>query len=168
MRLENPLRGPRAIRQLVDGADAHARALGDAQIGAEHMLLSALDLPDGLARHALARAGADPAKAEQAIRRTHAAALESVGLQPIADASLDTDRARPRRTVFGESARHVLRSAAARSKLDHSRAVGLHVLGAVGDLREGTAARALRELGVAPGAIHVAVLEELASIDHAA
>lgn len=169
MRFENPLRGPRTVRQLVEGAEHHARSLGDAQIGAEHMLLAALDLPDGMARRALECAGGDPDSTEAAIRWTHTSALHRVGLQPVADASLTIEPPRRSwRNNFGESAKQVLRTAAARWSMDGTNAVGLHILDAVGDLREGTAARALRELGVEPGAIHAAVLDELATVDRAA
>ncbi len=59
-------------------------------------------------------------------------------------------------------------AAATRAKLTGSGAIELHVLDAIGDLREGTAARALRELGLAPGALHAAVLAELDAHQQAA
>lgn len=147
----------------------HAERLGDRQVGAEHMLLAALERPDGPARRAFARAGADPTAAEDAIRWVHASALRSVGLAPVPDAALDAaPRAGRRYPDFGESGRQILGEAATRSRGAGPDAVELHLIDAIGDLREGTAARALRELGLRPGALHAAVMDELEHVERAA
>ncbi|MEH3053542.1 MAG: Clp protease N-terminal domain-containing protein [Patulibacter minatonensis] len=172
MLFENLWKGHRAIREIVERAEAYSHQLGDDKIHAEHLLLAALDLPGGAARRAFERAGADPAAAADAVRWTHATALRKVGVEPVPEAALtdplDISSTRTLRGQFGESGKQVFTLAAAKAKLTRTRAVDLHILDAVGDLREGTAARALRELGVAPGAIHAAVLDELAALDRAA
>jgi ClpA/ClpB-like protein len=48
--------------------------------GAEHLLLAALELPDGTARRAFERVGADPNALRQAIEEQHAEALCAVGI----------------------------------------------------------------------------------------
>jgi hypothetical protein len=47
-----------------------ARADGQEEAGAEHLVLSALTFPDGTARNTFLRMHADPAKAEIAAYRT--------------------------------------------------------------------------------------------------
>ncbi|MGZ8476106.1 MAG: Clp protease N-terminal domain-containing protein, partial [Candidatus Limnocylindria bacterium] len=45
----------RTIKKLLTDAEVEARAMGEAEPGAEHLLLAALDLPDGSARRAFER-----------------------------------------------------------------------------------------------------------------
>ena len=80
MRLGNPVREIRTIDRLLTGAEAQARRLGDDLPGAEHLLLSALELPDGTARATFARVGADADRLAEAIADRHAAALRAVGI----------------------------------------------------------------------------------------
>lgn len=170
MKLPNILRGQSTWGRLVESSIEYAAKLGDRAVGAEHMLLAALDEPTGATRRAFAAAGGDPSTVEDAIRWSHANALRAVGVEPVPEAALEVgSRAtRHRRADFGESCRQVIATAATRAKLSGSNAVDLFVLDVIGDLREGTAARALREIGLAPGALHAAVLEEIATVERAA
>lgn len=169
MKLPNPFRSRSSWRRLVESAMRHAEQLGDRQIGAEHLLLAALERPEGPASRAFVRAGADPTAAEAAIRWVHADALRKVGLAPVPDAALDAASGAARRFPdFGESGRQIIGEAATRSRGTSLDAVELHLIDAIGDLREGTAARALRELGLRPGSLHAAVMDELELVERAA
>jgi ATP-dependent Clp protease ATP-binding subunit ClpA len=64
----------RMIRTLLEGAEAEAGRAGESMPGAEHLLLAALDLPDGTARRAFERVGADPSALRQAIEARRGAA----------------------------------------------------------------------------------------------
>jgi ATP-dependent Clp protease ATP-binding subunit ClpA len=76
------------MNMLFPSAERIARADGVDQPGAEHLLLAALDLPDGIAPAALAEAGIDRQQLHDAIRAQHTAALRGVGVA-VDDAAID-------------------------------------------------------------------------------
>ncbi len=71
------------IKALCERAEHHALQDQQREPGAEHFLLSALDLPDGTARRAFARVGADASDLPPAIARQYAEALRPLGLDPL-------------------------------------------------------------------------------------
>lgn len=165
MRLGNPVREIRTIDRLLTGAEAQARRLGDDLPGAEHLLLSALELPDGTARAAFARVGADPDALAGAIAERHAAALRALGLaveraviapaapaEPVRTGPLRTDASA--QAAFQEAVRE------ARSTRP-SRLRGAHVVLAVARMEHGTAAGALAQMGVDRTALAGAARVEL-------
>jgi hypothetical protein len=79
-RLRLRLRDIGTIKALCSGAEKHARQSGEDTPGAEHFLLSAIDLPDGTARRAFVRLGADANAVSAAISAQYAAALRSIDL----------------------------------------------------------------------------------------
>ena len=85
-RIKQRLNAMGAIEALCERAEQHALQDQQREPGAEHFLLSALDLPDGTARRTFERVGADPSGLAQAIARQYTDALCAVGLDPeIAD-----------------------------------------------------------------------------------
>ena len=78
--LQHRFQSMRTLSRLCTGAEAHARASGQAAPGAEHFLLAAIDLPDGSARRALESVGVAPAAVRDAIEQQYRDALRSVGL----------------------------------------------------------------------------------------
>uniref|UniRef100_UPI0019639324 Clp protease N-terminal domain-containing protein n=1 Tax=Nonomuraea lactucae TaxID=2249762 RepID=UPI0019639324 len=60
MRLRRPMRDIKTINALLTGAEQRALERGEGVPGPEHLLMSALALPDGSARRAFERLGADP------------------------------------------------------------------------------------------------------------
>jgi hypothetical protein len=80
MRLPRPLQDIRTIKLLLTTAEAEAHRGGDDLPGPEHLLLSALELPDGTARRAFERIGVDPGGFRAAIEAAHRAALQGIGL----------------------------------------------------------------------------------------
>lgn len=165
MRLPNPVREVRTIDRLLTGAETQARRLGDDLPGAEHLVLSALDLPDGTARAAFRRIGADPDAFPAAIAAQHSAALRAVGISveatpPDPPAPAEPVRSGPLRTdascqaAFQEAAR------LARSERP-SRLRGAHVLLAVAAMEHGTAVRALEAMGIDRAALAAAAAAEL-------
>lgn len=79
-RIRQRLRDMRTLRLLFMRAEQHALAQGQRQPGAEHFLLAAFDLPDGSARRALARVGANPDAVAAAIEQQYRDALAAVGI----------------------------------------------------------------------------------------
>lgn len=153
MRIRDRLRDVRTIRQLHEAAEAEARRAGDTEPAAEHFLLAAIELPDGTARRAFATVGADPDALRGAIEAQHAEALESVGVEaaaappaPVAGTGRGAYRSR-------SSAQQVFREAGELARTTRTPLCGAHVVVAVTALEHGTAARALRALGIDPVAL---------------
>lgn len=150
MRLVNPLSRIRTRTRLMCGADAEAARTGQPAAGAEHVLLSALALPDGSARRVLQRVGANP----DALRR-EVAARHGELLRAIARAQTSADGA--------------LRSAMKLAKSEPGgQLTGAHVVVAVAELEDGLTATALRALGVDPAQLARAARAELDAGDRGA
>ena len=161
----NMLRDMQAIKQLLERAEAVAREMGDAEPGAEHLLVASLELPDGAAARLLGGFGVDEARLREAIVGQHADALVSAGVDAadaarLADApALDGSpgsgpyRAQP-------SAQEAFQAAGTLARSSKERFGGAHVVAAVAAMEHGVAARALDRLGVDRGALLDAANEE--------
>lgn len=163
----NPLNAMRTIKQLLTEAEREARAMGVAEPGAEHLLLAALDLPDGSARRVFERLQVAPGAVRAAIVDEQAQALVVAGF--------DSDRARVLSTptpldpptgkgVYRSavSAQEAFQAAAAMANRDGPfKLAGAHVVAAVAGMEHGTAARVFEVLGLDRGAIVAAAEEEL-------
>lgn len=137
------------IKQLLTEAERLAHASGEALPGPEHLLLSALALPDGTAAAAFRRVGADPDGLQTAIAAQHDDALRAVGIQ--VEASGPVVPAPQPRSVFNSSpsAQAAFRRAAELSKEQKPRRLrGAHVVLAVTEIERGTVARTLEHMGV--------------------
>lgn len=170
-RLKQRFRDMRTIKALCQGAERHANADGQAEAGLEHFILAALELPDGTARLAFARVGADPERFRDAIAQQYRDALRGIGLaSPQLDALYQADAQAdaaiaPKQGPYQAkpSARKLMRQLA-----DWPRAcateplLGAHVL-AVGAAQQGVAPRALRAMGVDLTALASAARAEIAA-----
>ncbi|GGC14459.1 Clp protease N-terminal domain-containing protein [Pseudoduganella buxea] len=163
-RIRQRLADMRTIKILAEAAERHAGAAGEREPGPEHFLLAALDLPDGLAQRAFARLGVDPAGLRGAIAAQHGAALAGIGADPALLA--DTAPLPPATGPYHAkgSMQEVMRQLA-----DWPRArpteplTGAHVLAVIASSRQGTAARALRTLGLDGGPLAEAARAEIAA-----
>lgn len=151
------------IKRLLGGAERQAHAMGDELPGPEHLLLAALALPDGTARAAFKRAGADPDALGPAIEAQHAAALQSVGLGADPGLAGRTPAPAPGRAFKATpQAQAAFRRAVELSaEPKPRRLLGAHVVVAVADLELGSAARAIRHLGIEPSRLGDAARQEL-------
>ena len=167
MRLPNPIRELRTVSKLLTGAEAEANKMGETLPGAEHLLLSALALPDGSARRAFERLGADPDELRSAIAGQYDDALRAIGIEPMSDDALDAEAGAAVTSAKGvfrlpASAQTVFRAAIDLAKLERpSRLRGAHVVAAVARMEHGTAARALRAMHVDRHELAVAAQQEL-------
>jgi ATP-dependent Clp protease ATP-binding subunit ClpA len=163
MRLKNRLRDMRTIKMLLDGAEAEAGRAGESMPGAEHLLLAALDLPDGTARRAFERVGADPSALRQAIEEQHAEALRAVGIDSDAGAQGAVSVAPPTKGVHRSSgsAQSAFQAAGKLARKSGSQLVGAHVVLAIAGMEHGTAIRAVRSLGIDIDALAAAAREEV-------
>ena len=154
MPLVRMIREFRTIRALLENAERIARGLGEASPGAEHLLLSALDLPDGSARRAFERLGRSPDDLPAAIASQHRSALASVGIlvddhpapRPLPDARGVFRLTPPAQAAFR---RAVELSGSPKPR----RLLGAHVLLALSEQEHGTVPRALTAMGIDRGAL---------------
>lgn len=139
------------MNALLPAAERIARADGIEQPGAEHLLLAAIDLDDGIADDALGSFDVDAAQLRAAIVEQHDEALRAIGI--VADDNAISAAMPPHDEPKGP-----YRSQGSLQSAVH-RAVGLatcdkaalnsgHVMLAVTDVEHGTVDRALRHLGI--------------------
>ncbi len=168
MSLRTAVADTRLIAQLLTIAESEARALGDPEPGAEHLLLAALLVDDGSGRDAIANAtssgtqapasgtavGAtavdattvDATTVRTAIAAVHAASLSAIGVAaPDLDTALPPARGVYRSEVSG---REVFQRARVLSKRSPSGLRSAHVVLAAAERERGTVARVLEYLGV--------------------
>ena len=151
----NNLRRARAdlatMNALFPSAEQIARDDGIDQPGAEHLLLAALDLEDGVARRAMNTFQVDAAELRAAIVGQHEEALSTVGV--IADdnaiaASLPAS-GQPRGLYRAQgSLQTAFQHAVALAKRDKALLNSGYLLLAITDAEHGSVARSLEQLGV--------------------
>lgn len=161
--LQRRLKDMGTLKSLCLQAEAHALADQQRQPGAEHFLLAALDLPDGVAGRAFARLHADPAGLQRAITQQYAEALASIGVDQVHADSVEPP-ARPTRLYdAAASGQAVLKALAAREQGDRTPLLSGHVVAVVAEMQQGVAPRALRAMGVDPAALRSAALAEVSA-----
>jgi len=152
MPLRTALQDTRLIAALLTTAEQEARALGDAEPGAEHLLLAALLVNDPSAREALATLGAvDAAAVRSAIVAVHSDSLADLGVAaPQLDPALPPASGAYRSEV---SAQEVFQRARILSRRSRSGLRSAHVLRAAAERERGTVARLLASLALERDAV---------------
>lgn len=143
----------RTIKQLLTDAERTAREMGQAEPGAEHLLLSAIALPDGSAGRALNSLGVDAERLRAALRDEQADALVAAGMpreraEALAEPEPLSPGAAPIVYAAGPSAREVFQEAGRLARGSKQRLAGAHVVAAIAVLERGTMPRVLARLGV--------------------
>ncbi len=152
----NPLKAlndMRTIKQLLTDAERIAREMGTEEPCAEHLLLSAIGLPDGTAVRALAGVGVDAEAIRVALREEQADALLSAGIpRATAEAMAEPEPLGPGGAPLlygaGPSAREAFQAAGTMARSSKQRLAGAHVVAAVARMERGTVARILERMGV--------------------
>lgn len=139
------------MNALLPDAERIARDDGVDQPGAEHLLLAALGLDDGVAQQALRAFDVEPAELRAAILGQHEDALRTVGV--IADENAITAALPVSGQPKGPYRAHgslqtAFQQAVALAKHDDASLNSGHLLLAVTDAERGTTVRALEHLGV--------------------
>lgn len=155
----------RAIKTLCASAETHANADGEKAPGLEHFVLAALDLPDGTARRAFRRLGADPDAFRPAVSRQYDDALRSIGIDPSRLGSLHgSDAGIPQGKGIYRSQPQVqalMEKLAGRQRTDAGEALlGAHVIEAIATFQHGAASRTLSAMGIDREALREAAREE--------
>lgn len=149
-RIRLRLRDMKTISKLISGADEQANILGDEEPGAEHFVLSALNLPDGSARRVFDRIGADSDGFQAAIKKQYSDALNSVG---ICNKSIETDLEPTKSAKIFHSSKPsgqaVISLLHTLKKADKDRPIlSAHVISVVTKMEHGVTARALKLMGI--------------------
>ncbi|HEX2766609.1 MAG TPA: Clp protease N-terminal domain-containing protein [Candidatus Limnocylindria bacterium] len=157
----------RTIKQLLTEAERIAREMGEEEPAAEHLLLSALGLPDGTAERALGRVGVTADAVRAALRQEEVEALVAVGVPPERAEALVDPRplgqgGAPLLYGAGPSARELFGEAGRLARSAKQRLAGAHVVLAVATLERGTLPRVLDRLGVDREQVADAARAELA------
>ena len=149
---------------LLPAAETIAHQMGEPEPGAEHLVLAALDLPDGSARRAFVRAGADPDRFRDALSAQHADALRSIGIDA-PDDQLDGHipaPARPSGPLRSRGSLHkVFRRVVKLVRKERSQLYGAYVVLVASETDTGTVARALSHMQVEPNRLAAAARDEL-------
>lgn len=163
-RLRRPIGDVRTIAALLEGAEREAHGAGAGVPDAEHLLLSALDLPDGTARRAFIAAGADPDDLRGAIAAQHSDALATIGIaQPEHLAGTDVEMTTPSHRAFRATpaCQQAFQHAGTLARSGTHPLCGAHVVAAVAAIEHGTVARVLQAMGVDRAALARAAQEAL-------
>ena len=170
MNLPNALREMKTIKALLTGAEAEARAMGEEQPAAEHLLLAAFELPDGSARRIFARFGTDLDGLRTAITQLDIDALVGLGMDPERAASmaarqpLDPEQGRSRIYRSSPTAQEAFQAAAVLARAEKpSHFSGAHVVAAVAAMEHGTTALVLQSLRIDRQELAAAAHEEMAA-----
>jgi ATP-dependent Clp protease ATP-binding subunit ClpA len=149
--LRTRLAAMKTIKGLLEAAERSAAERGDGRPSAEHLVLAALELPDGAASETFERLGRSPGDFAAALDAQEADDLRQVGIE----APLDAIRAQlpapgpPAGVYHSEpSAQQLFRIAGEDARRHGGTLTGAHVLRAAADLEHGVVARTLRRLGI--------------------
>lgn len=160
------------IKVLCLEAEKLANAEGQKEPGAEHLVLSALALPDGTARQAFLRVQADPDRFRAAIASQYEEALKNVGVVIPPDTMAASEKASlPKGPVYKvqPSAQALMQTMIHEIKVKEQKEnpaaplLGAHVLLAAMTAQFGVAARAFRAMGIDSARLVDAAKAEIAA-----
>lgn len=149
-RLLQRFRDMKTIGQLISGADKQANQLGEEKPGAEHFVLSALNLNDGSAKRVFAKLGIDGKQFQEAVQSQYKEALQNVGIdqdalniEPEAVAAQQgVQRSQP-------SGQALMKALYALKQKDKTRPLlGAHVISVAAAIEYGVVPRAFNILGI--------------------
>jgi ATP-dependent Clp protease ATP-binding subunit ClpA len=163
--IKTKIQDMRTISRLCLGAEKYANSAGEEKPGAEHFMLSALDLPDGTARKVFERLKLDQNEIDQAIEKQHIDALNKIGIDA---KSIKIDSVKnesiKRNTILYDSqpsAQLLMQKLFQNNKNRNVPLVGAHVLEVIASMEYGIAARTLKAMGVEQFALQKVVEDEL-------
>jgi ATP-dependent Clp protease ATP-binding subunit ClpA len=154
----------RTISTLLRQAEEIARSRGTDKPAAEHLVLAALQLPDGTAPRALARLGSSGDDFRAALDAQEAEDLERVGIHTPDDrirAELPEPTAPSGIYKSEPSAQQLFQAAGDDARREGGSIVGAHVLRAAAALEHGSTARAFRRMGIEREALRSAATAEI-------
>ena len=168
-RLRQRLRDMQTIKTLFLSAERHANAEGQQAPGVEHFILAALELPDGSARKAFERIGANPEDFKDAIAQQYRDALKSVGIDASGISSFnETSGITPNQSGLFKAKPAIrtlmLQMLQQRKRQPSPALLSAHVIVAATTISQGIAVRALNRMGIDLAALDRAAQEEIDAV----
>lgn len=155
------------LQTLFASAERHANEEGQTEPGGEHLVMAALEMPDGTAGRAFERVGANPARFRDAVAQQYVEALRAVGIEPPAVAPLSDGPpvASAKGAYKAQASAHDLIHKLTETKPFNSALplLGADILIAATAGQHTIAVRALRAMGVYPAALAAAARAEIAA-----
>ncbi|MDW6002833.1 Clp protease N-terminal domain-containing protein [Vibrio mangrovi] len=159
-------RDMKTIGKLIPGAEEQANIMGEEKPGAEHFVLSALNLEDGTAKRVFDKFGIDANKFKSAIKAQYDEALSSIGISGQAT-EITPEPIKSDKILLDShpSGQDLMKSLYALKKEDNSRPLqSAHVIIVAASIKHGVVPRAFKVLGVDNESLAKAARDELLSI----
>lgn len=159
-------RDMKTIGKLIPGAEEQANLMGEEKPGAEHFVLSALNLEDGTAKRAFERFGIDSDQFKKAIKTQYDEALSSVGIRGQAT-EFEPEPIKSDKILLDShpSGQKLMKSLYALKKEDSDRPLqGAHVIIVAASIEHGVVPRAFKVLGIDGKSLANAARDELLSM----
>ncbi len=154
----------KTISKLMTGADEHAHLGGKEEPGAEHFVLSALNLDDGSARRIFEKMDTDADQFKAAISQQYSDALTSIGIEgevEISSEPVKTDKMFHNSQPSGQA---LMKALYALKQKDKDRPLlGAHVLSVAAEMEYGVVARAFKVMGIDRKQLTPLIQQELSS-----
>jgi len=161
------IRDRHTVIALHSGAERYAQLSGEEKPGAEHFLLSSLELPDGTAKKAFIDIGIDPNTVRRAINKQYNDALNSNDLD-ITNLDIDNSdvesvsKNRLFPNTANPSGRFLIREIIRFHEIDLSiPLLGAHVVIATTSMKTSVIARTLKAMEIDNAALHSAAQRQL-------
>ena len=139
----------KTISKLMTGADEHAHLNGKEEPGAEHFVLSALNLEDGSAQRVFEKMDADADTFKEAINQQYSDALASIGIESEVEISPDPIKSGKMFHNAQPSGQALMKALYALKQNDKDRPLlGAHVLSVAAEMEQGIVARAFKVMGI--------------------
>ena len=150
--IKNKIKDAKTISLLCQGAEKYANLNGENKPGAEHFLLSALDLPDGSAKNIFNRLGISADDINEAIKKQHLDALQEIGIDAsvIALEMTNDEAITPKLALYDTqpSGQVVMQKLYQRNKEGGAPLISAHVVDVISSMEQGIAARAIKVLNI--------------------
>ena len=148
-RLMLRFRDIKTISNLISGADKQAHISGEEKPGAEHFVLSALDLEDGSAKRVFEKIDTDAQTFRDAINQQYSDALSVIGLNVANEISLESIEPNKKFHNSQPSGQEFMKSLYAIKQKDKDRPlIGAHVISVAAAMEYGVVARAFRVMEI--------------------
>lgn len=157
-------RDMKTISKLISGADEQAHINGKEEPGAEHFVLSALNLEDGSAKRVFEKMDANAEKFKIAISQQYTDALSFIGIDganEISSEPVQSSKAFHNSQPSGQALMKSLYTLKQRDK--HRPLLGVHVISVASEIEHGVVFRAFRAMGVDSKQLACLIKEELES-----
>jgi len=170
-----PVADIRTMNALFPGAELEARRVGQKVPGAEHLVLAALELPEGSARRSFESVGADPGAFQAAIVAQRDAALRDAARRAArsepGDEESDEDTPAPAQILMpvrtSPTAQAVFKEVVDLVRKEKAPFYGAYIVMVAAGIEQGTTARALRSMGVDLAALADATRAEIDALEAA-